>query len=99
MKSATLLQLLTLGGLTTACNHQHDDKEWTKEQLDELEAKWGFEVRWPTPLEEQRFLGSDYSSGLLEELEPLLISTTSSALLSLRSHSTLQSSVLHLTQV
>lgn len=45
MKSTTLLQLLMLGGLTTACNHQHDDKEWTKEQLDELEAKWGFEVR------------------------------------------------------
>ncbi|RJE26209.1 agmatinase [Aspergillus sclerotialis] len=43
MKSATLLQLLMLLGLTIACNHQHDGKEWTKEEIDELEAKWGYE--------------------------------------------------------
>ncbi|KAM6514101.1 hypothetical protein FALCPG4_015264 [Fusarium falciforme] len=43
MKSAIVLRLLALGGLTAACSHHHDDKEWTKEELDELEAKWGFE--------------------------------------------------------
>ncbi|KAJ3511725.1 hypothetical protein NM208_g15398 [Fusarium decemcellulare] len=44
MKSSALLNLLALAGLATACAHDHDDKEWTKEELDELEAKWGYEV-------------------------------------------------------
>lgn len=39
-----LLNLLSLAGLAAACAHDHDDKEWTKEELDELEAKWGYEV-------------------------------------------------------
>jgi hypothetical protein len=39
-----LLNLLTMAGLATACAHDHDDKEWTKEELDELEQKWGYEV-------------------------------------------------------
>ena len=39
-----LLNLLSLAGLAAACAHEHDDKEWTKEELDELEAKWGYEV-------------------------------------------------------
>lgn len=30
----------------TACSHDHDDgKVWSQEELDELERKWGFEVR------------------------------------------------------
>ncbi|RMJ12795.1 hypothetical protein BHE90_013213 [Fusarium euwallaceae] len=45
MKSSALLNLLALTGLASACAHDHDDKEWTKEELDELEAKWGYE--WP----------------------------------------------------
>lgn len=39
-----LLNVLALAGLATACSHDHDDKEWTKEELDELEQKWGYEV-------------------------------------------------------
>lgn len=46
MKTSTILfRLLMLGALSSACNHHHEDKEWTKEELAELEAKWGFEVR------------------------------------------------------
>lgn len=45
MKTSSLLHLLTLGGLASACGHDHhDDKEWTKEELADLEAKWGYEV-------------------------------------------------------
>jgi hypothetical protein len=40
-----LLNLLSLAGLAAACAHEHDDKQWTREELDELEAKWGYE--WP----------------------------------------------------
>ncbi|KAI7770240.1 hypothetical protein LZL87_002611 [Fusarium oxysporum] len=40
-----LLNVLALTGLATACAHDHDDKEWTKDELDELEQKWGYE--WP----------------------------------------------------
>jgi hypothetical protein len=39
-----LLNVLALTGLATACAHDHDDKKWTKEELDELEQKWGYEV-------------------------------------------------------
>ncbi|OJJ52105.1 hypothetical protein ASPSYDRAFT_214807 [Aspergillus sydowii CBS 593.65] len=42
MKSATLLQFLALVACTAGCNH-HGDKEWTKEELDQLDAKWGYE--------------------------------------------------------
>lgn len=46
MKSTALLNLLLFGALSSACgdHHTHDDKEWTKEDLEELEAKWGQEV-------------------------------------------------------
>jgi hypothetical protein len=38
------LWLLT-SPLATACQDDHDDgKVWTKEELEELENKWGFEV-------------------------------------------------------
>ncbi|CAM1502868.1 Fc.00g076440.m01.CDS01 [Cosmosporella sp. VM-42] len=44
MRTSTLLYLLSLGALSHACSHEgHDDKEWTKEELAELEAKWGYE--------------------------------------------------------
>lgn len=37
--------LLALASPGSACGDGHDDvKEWTKEELAELEAKWGFEV-------------------------------------------------------
>lgn len=43
MKSATLLQVLALVACTAGCNH-NGDKEWIKGELDQLEAKWGYEV-------------------------------------------------------
>jgi agmatinase len=46
MRFDYLLSVLPLAGLTLACNHHHDDKKWTAEELAELEAKWGFDV-WP----------------------------------------------------
>ena len=46
MKSAALMSLLLWSGLSAACggHGDHDGKEWTKEELAELEAKWGFDV-------------------------------------------------------
>lgn len=44
MKSTALLSLLALAGLSAGCGHDHDDKEWTQEELAELQAKWGNEV-------------------------------------------------------
>ena len=50
MRTSTLLHLLSLGALCNACSHDnHDDREWTKEELAELEAKWGYEVCHPLP--------------------------------------------------
>lgn len=51
MRASSLLRLLALSGLSNACGHDHhDEKEWTKEELADLEAKWGFEVRPPPKL-------------------------------------------------
>lgn len=40
------LLLLALASCAAACagGHHEDDKVWTKEELDELELKWGMEV-------------------------------------------------------
>lgn len=47
MKSAAFLSLLLCSGLSAACGgHEHDDKEWSKEELAELEEKWGHEVSY-----------------------------------------------------
>lgn len=33
-----------------ACGgHKHEQREWTQEELDELERKWGTEVGWGRP--------------------------------------------------
>lgn len=45
MKTTSLLSFMLYGALATACNHDHDGKEWTKEELQELEDKWGNDVR------------------------------------------------------
>lgn len=48
MKTYSLLGALLFAGLCAGCGgDNHDDKEWTKEELAELEAKWGFEVCEP----------------------------------------------------
>lgn len=39
------LSWLFWGSLSAGCGHEkHDEREWTKEELAELEAKWGFDV-------------------------------------------------------
>ena len=46
MKSTSLVSLLLCAGLSAACGgHHDDDKVWTKEELHELEMKWGTDVR------------------------------------------------------
>lgn len=46
MKTAVFLSWLFWGSLSAGCSHEkHDEREWTKEELAELEAKWGFDVR------------------------------------------------------
>jgi len=44
MRPLTLLGSLLLSGVCLACGGHDDGKEWTKEELDELEAKWGYEM-------------------------------------------------------
>ncbi|KAM0334142.1 hypothetical protein ACHAQA_001162 [Verticillium albo-atrum] len=49
MKGSSITSLclwLLSASLSTACSHDHDDdKVWSKEELEELERKWGFETR------------------------------------------------------
>lgn len=45
MRGAVLLTA-ALASLAAACgSHNHDDHEWTAEELAELERKWGMEVK------------------------------------------------------
>lgn len=44
MKPVDALKALLFAGVCAACGGHDDGKEWTKEELDELEAKWGYEV-------------------------------------------------------
>lgn len=50
MKFVSLLHLLAFVGAGYACGGHDDGKEWSKEELAELEAKWGHEVRSETCL-------------------------------------------------
>jgi agmatinase len=45
MKFITWLSILALAGSGYSCGGHSDEKEWSKEELAELEAKWGHEVR------------------------------------------------------
>lgn len=58
MKSfAALVSLLLWSGLPSACrgHGEHEtDRQWSKEELAELEAKWGAEVSPPMPPLEAR---------------------------------------------
>lgn len=50
MRLSSLLLCCSSALLAAGCgDHGDDGKEWTKAELDELEAKWGFEVSWPRP--------------------------------------------------
>lgn len=45
MKSAVLLSWLFWGSMSAGCGHdKHGGREWTKEELAELEAEWGTDV-------------------------------------------------------
>lgn len=44
MKFVSLLHVLSFIGSGYACGGHHDEKEWSSEELAELEAKWGHEV-------------------------------------------------------
>lgn len=50
MRCVRALLVAALASLVGACgNHQHDDHEWTAEELAELEQKWGMEVSLFSP--------------------------------------------------
>jgi agmatinase len=45
MKTTVLLSWLFWGSLSAGCEHDgHEGREWTTEELAELEAKWGTDV-------------------------------------------------------
>lgn len=45
MRGIQILVAAALASLAAACgNHAHDEREWTAEELLELEQKWGAEV-------------------------------------------------------
>jgi agmatinase len=44
MKLVSLLHFLAFAGSSSGCGGHNDEKEWSKEELAELEAKWGHEV-------------------------------------------------------
>lgn len=45
MKFVSLIHLLAFIGSGQACGGHGEEKEWSSEELAELEAKWGHEVR------------------------------------------------------
>ena len=45
MRAAVLASLVLCAGLSLACAGHDDDRQWTKEELQELEDKWGYDVR------------------------------------------------------
>lgn len=44
MKLASFIGTLVLLGSSYACGGHDDAKEWSREELEELDRKWGFEV-------------------------------------------------------
>ncbi|KFG85442.1 agmatinase [Metarhizium anisopliae] len=83
MKPASWLSLLALAGSAAhACGGHDDDddgKEWTKEELAELQAKWGHEARSPDKNSTGGKLANAPSSGRSAASGRLPTSTTSSA--------------------
>ncbi|KXH66922.1 arginase [Colletotrichum salicis] len=58
MKLTSLLLGCSSALLAAACGNHGDDKEWTKAELDELEAKWGFESLESEWVRDETFGGS-----------------------------------------
>ncbi|KAF5122600.1 Guanidinobutyrase [Metarhizium anisopliae] len=83
MKPASWLSLLALAGSAAHAHGGHDDdddgKEWTKEELAELQAKWGHEARSPDKNKTGEKLANAPSSGRSAASGRLPTSTTSSA--------------------
>ncbi|KID84363.1 agmatinase [Metarhizium guizhouense ARSEF 977] len=82
MKPASWLSLLALtGSAAQACSGHDDDdgKEWTKEELAELQAKWGHEARSLDKNKTGGKLANAPSSGRSAASGRLPTSTTSSA--------------------
>ncbi len=45
MRASVLASWVLCAGLSLACGgHDDDDRQWTKEELQELEDKWGYDV-------------------------------------------------------
>ncbi len=44
MRASVLASLALYAGLSLACGGHDDDRQWTKEELQELEDKWGYDV-------------------------------------------------------
>lgn len=102
MKPASWLSLLALAGSAAhACGGHDDDddgKEWTKEELAELQAKWGHEARSPDKNSTGEKLANAPSSGRSAASGRLPTSTTSSASRARRKSTTLPSSARPLTR-
>lgn len=82
MRTAVFLSWLFWGSLSAGCSHEkHDEREWTKEELAELEAKWGTDVRNHSTafIKQDGILILEPFSGHLLGLERLRTLTTSSA--------------------
>ncbi|OAA71378.1 agmatinase [Cordyceps fumosorosea ARSEF 2679] len=43
MRASVLASLVLYAGLSLACGGHDDDRQWTKEELQELEDKWGYD--------------------------------------------------------
>ncbi|OAQ99139.1 hypothetical protein LLEC1_05840 [Akanthomyces lecanii] len=43
MRASVLARLVLCAGLSLACGGHDDDRQWTKEELQELEDKWGYD--------------------------------------------------------
>lgn len=101
MKPASWLSLLALtGSAAQACSGHDDDdgKEWTKEELAELQAKWGHEARSLDKNKTGGKLANAPSSGRSAASGRLPTSTTSSASRARRKSTTLPSSARPLTR-
>lgn len=81
MRPPAFASLLLGAGLSAACggHGSHNGKEWTKEELRELEVKWGDEVRAAPPAPGRPAMLMPAGSGASRASDPLRTSSTQSA--------------------